>query len=112
MRKKLNYILTILCQIIVIATFAIGIVKAWTNLKFSIVEAKISIIERDYEKHCREQKEQIAKMASLDITNLRLDQICKDLTILVSQIEACQEDEKNFREEFYKFIGGQKRKAP
>ena len=111
-QHKLNYILTIVCQCIVIAAFVIGIVKAWTNLQFSFVEAKISVMQRDYEKHCAEQKEKLAKMASLDITNMRLDQICKDLSTLVSQIEACQEADEKFRDEFYKFLIDEKRKGP
>lgn len=106
-QTKLSYILTIICQCIVIAAFVLGAVKTWTNYRFYDVEAKIAILQKDYEKHCIEQKDKMAKVANLDVTNLRLNQICKDLSSLVEQIKSCQEADKEFRKEFYKFIGKQ-----
>ena len=98
MMKRIKDNLSVIYQSIIIITVVFNIVfwpvKTISHYKFKEVDAKITAIRED-----------MKEFASLDVTNMKLEQLCKDLSKLVKQIEKCQEADDEFRREFYKFLG-------
>lgn len=94
--QRIKSWLAIAGQSISILTVVMILLYFPVKAKFNLVEARIAVIETAHEKHCMEQKERLKEYARLEVTNIKLEQICKDLSALFQSIERCQEKNEEF----------------
>lgn len=89
--QRIKNWLTITGQTIPIVIFLITLLYFPVKAQFEAVETRMNLLEKQHEKHCADQKERLKEYARLEITNVKLEQVCKDLTALFRDIEKCQE---------------------
>jgi hypothetical protein len=68
------------------------------NNKFAAVQKEIDILREDYGEHCENQEKHLKEFARLGETNIKLNQICIDLTRLFDELDKCQEQDEKLRE--------------
>lgn len=96
--------LGIIGEAITIIIIVTGLLYVPVKAQFKVIEARLDLMEKTHEQYYIEQEKKHNKYASVDIMNIRLDNICKELHRLFQEIDKCQQEDREVRNELKELI--------
>jgi len=73
------------------------------NLK-DVHDYEIENLKEMHKEDCNALHEKMKSFASLDVTNIKLEQVCKDLTRLFKELDECRAGDRELRETIQELI--------